>query len=385
MHIAECSDSFVPVVDGVGRVVNQYACWLALRGHECYVITPLQNTGYRGSFPFEILDFTSLDVPTAPQYQTGIALLDRHYLDRLAMVSLDIMHVHSPGFSGVEGLRLADKLNIPVVGTFHSKYREDVRRITHSNALASLGSHYVAQFYERCNEVWAVSEDAAMTLRSYGFRNAISVVQNGTEMRTPAPQLEIEARERLLLGQDPIFLYVGQIDYKKNLPLVIDAAALLKKRGHSFQLVFAGQGRDKKRLADLAEERGLDQITFVGHISNRNLLDGLYMAASLFVFPSLYDTAGLVVREAAVMGTPSVVVENTAPAEVVTDGVNGLICSNNPESLCRAMEHYLFEMSKDERADIRKQAQSSIPLPWDEVMADVEARYMTIIANAKRS
>src|SRR5512143_1996717 len=250
MNIAQCSDSFVPVVDGVGRVVYQYSCWLALSGNECYVITPLQNTGYRGSFPFEILDFASIDVPMAPQYQTGIALLDRHYLERLSMVSLDIVHVHSPGLSGVEGLRLADKLNIPVVGTFHSKYRDDLRRATHNEALASLGSHYITQFYERCDEVWTVSEDAAETLRSYGFKNDITVVQNGTEMRTPSPELEIEARERFALGQDPILLYVGQMDYKKNLPLIIEAAALLKERGHSFQLVFAGQGRDRKRLAN---------------------------------------------------------------------------------------------------------------------------------------
>lgn len=85
------------------------------------------------------------------------------------------------------------------------------------------------------------------------------------------------------------------------------------------------------------------------------------------------------------MGTPPVVVENTAPAEVVTDRVNGLNCSNNPESLCDAMERYLFGMSDDERATVRKQAQSSIPLPWDRVIGEVEARYKAIIAKAKRS
>ena len=385
MHIAQCSDSFIPVVDGVGRVAYEYSSWLARSDHECYVITPLQDTGYRGNFPFEILDFVSANVPSAPQYQTGIPLLDRHYLDRVAMVGLDIVHVHSPGPSGVEGLRLADKLDIPVVGTFHSKYRDDFRRVTHNDALATLGSHFVTQFYERCDEVWTVSADAAETLRSYGFKNDITIVQNGTEMRMPSPELETEARQRFGLGEEPILLYVGQIDYKKNLALIIEAAALLKKRGHSFQLVFAGQGRDKKKLANLAAEQGLEQLIFAGHISDRNLLDGLYMAASLFVFPSLYDTAGLVVREAAVMGTPSVVVENTAPAEVVTDDVNGLICSNNPESLCKAMEHYLFGMSDDERAAICNQAQRGIPLPWEKVMAEVGARYKAIIASATGS
>ena len=133
----------------------------------------------------------------------------------------------------------------------------------------------------------------------------------------------------------------------------------------------------------MAIEQGLDRVIFTGHISDRDLLDGLYMAASLFVFPSLYDTAGLVVREAAVMGTPSVVVKNTAPAEVISDGLNGLVCSDDTVSLCDVMERYLFGMSENERANIRKNAQKSVPLPWDTVMKEVEERYRALILKGK--
>ncbi len=128
----------------------------------------------------------------------------------------------------------------------------------------------------------------------------------------------------------------------------------------------------------------LEQVTFTGHISDHNLLDGLYMAASLFVFPSLYDTSGLVVREAAVMGVPSVVVENTAPAEVITPCVNGLASSNDPISLCDSIEHYLYEISGTDRASIRQGAQKSIPLPWEKVIAEVQRRYGDITTRGRR-
>lgn len=383
MRIAECTDSFLPVVDGVGRVVYQYACLLSQSGNECYVITPLQNTGYRGKHTFEIVDFLSVKVPSAPQYQTGIAPLDIHYVERISMIDLDLIHVHAPGFAGAEAIRLAGKLNIPLVGTFHSKYYEDFLRVTHSDVLASLGSRFVAEFYGRCDEVWTVSQDAADTLISYGFKGKVDIVQNGTEMRTPSPGSEIAARKKFNLGSEPILLYVGQIDYKKNLRRIIESAALLKKRGRSFQLVFAGQGQDKEDLEKMVAEQSLDRVVFTGHITDRDLLDGLYMAASLFVFPSLYDTAGLVVREAAVMGTPSVVVRDTAPAEVITDGLNGLVCSDDTISLCDVMEHYLFVMSENEREAIRKNAQKSVPLPWQTVMAEVEERYKALILKGK--
>ncbi len=375
MRIALCSDSFLPIVDGVGRVVYQYATHLAGKGHECYVITPYQDVGYRGRFPFELVDFRSVKVPSAPQYETGIAVLDLHYVERISTIKLDLVHVHAPGLAGAEGIRLADKLKVPLIGTFHSKYYDDFLRITHSDVLASLGSRFVADFYSRCDEVWTVSENAAETLRSYGFKGPIAIVQNGSEMRTPDPAFLSAAKVAFSLGDRPILLYVGQIDFKKNLPRIVEAVSLMKQHGHPIQLVFAGQGRDQQKLERMCREAGLEDVVFTGHILDRDLLDGLYMAADLFVFPSLYDTAGLVVREAAAMGTPSIVVRGTAPAEVIREGENGLFCADTTESLCRTVENYLFDLNPADRARIREQVQQTIPLPWEIVLQEVEERY----------
>lgn len=383
MQIALCSDSFLPIVDGVGQVVYQYATHLSQSGHECYVITPFQKTGHRGSYPFEIVDFLSVKMPTAPQYKTGIATLDPHYLARIASVELDILHAHVPGLAGIEAIRLADKMNVPVIGTFHSKYYDDLLRVTRSDVLASLGSRFVAEFYELCDEVWAVSHHAAETLHSYGYQGEIVIVPNGSELRTPSPEYERLAREKFNLEDEPILLYVGQLDFKKNLPRIIEAAALINKRGHAFQLVFVGQGKDKERLEKMSVENNLEKVIFTGHLTDRNLLDGLYMAASIFVFPSLYDTSGLVVREAAVMGTPSVVVKDTAPAEVIQDGVNGLLCSDTSESLANAIEHYIYLIDSRERDRIRSHAQEDIPLPWDKIMMEVYERYQRLTSKKR--
>lgn len=383
MRIAQCTDTFLPVMDGVGRVVHQYASRLSQAGHECYVITPLQSAGYRGNLPFDMVDFLSVKIPSVPQYRAGVALMDLHYVERINSIQLDLIHAHAPGIAGTEAIRLAEKLKIPLVGTFHSKYYDDFLRVTHSDVLATLGSRFVADFYERCDAVWTVSQDAADTLQSYGYKDDIVIVQNGTEIRTPKPEAERQAREIFQLGINPILLYVGQLDYKKNMRRVVEAAQLMMQRGRTFQLVFAGQGRDRDGLESLARESGLTNVLFTGHIADPDLLDGLYMAADLFVFPSLYDTAGLVVREAAVMGTPSVVVRNTAPAEVIEDCVNGLLCSDDAEDLCSTIEHYCYGMTQKQRAAMGKKAQESIPLPWEKVMAEVEMRYQALAAKGR--
>ena len=86
-------------------------------GYECYVITPIANTGYRGRYPFEIIDFFSMSLPRMGQYRAGFPLFDAHYQARIEMVDLDIVHVHSPFNTGQAGLRVARRRNLPLIAT----------------------------------------------------------------------------------------------------------------------------------------------------------------------------------------------------------------------------------------------------------------------------
>lgn len=380
MKIALCTDSFLPIVDGVGRVVVEYAQYLSHAGHECYVITPMQNTGYRGNFPFEILDFLSVNQPISPQYKAGFAVLDSHYCERVAQIDFDIIHAHDPGPAGMEAVRLAEKRKIPLIGTFHSKYYSDIRRLVHSETLATLGVKVIANFYEKCDEVWTVSENAARELISYGFNKEIRIMPNSVRIRPYDFAAPREACEKFSLDpRRPILLYVGQIDIKKNLLLVLEAASILQQKGCRFQLVLAGQGKDREMLEQKAYELGIKNIKFVGHVKEESLLYGLYRAASLFLFPSQYDTAGLVVSEAAMMGTPSVVVSGSAPSEIIIHNKNGLVCEESAQDLAEMVYHYLQEMTESERESLSARAKESIPVSCEQIMELVSDRYKAII------
>ncbi len=376
MRIAECTDTFLPVVDGVGRVVVSYSNGLARLGHEVSVITPIQDAGFGGGVPYELLDYRCVRVPTAKQYKAGIATLDAHYMERIQQRRFDVIHAHSPVTAGLEALRLGNKLKVPVVATFHSKYRNDILRFVSSETVADWGVKYIVNFYERCDEVWTVSNHAAETLHDYGFKGDIHVIRNGVTLLRPEPLWEARAREAFQLDDRPILLYAGQIDTKKNIPNILSAAAMLYHKDYQFQLVLAGQGQDAQLLSEMSQGLGIGHLThFTGHLFDMKLLNGLYMAATLFVFPSLYDTGGLVVSEAAMMGTPSLVVENSAPAEAIADGVNGFICKDDPKALCAEMEKYLFHMDAAQRKTIADNAQKALPESWDVIYKQVEARY----------
>ncbi len=381
MKIALYSDSFLPVVDGVGRVVVQYANSLSALGHEVYVLCPQADTGFRGGLPYEIVDYVATALPQTPQYRAGVPILDTNFRSRVQMLDFDIIHAHSPGTTGLEAVLQAKHRDIPIVGTFHSKYYDDVLRVTHSTALASVGARYVAEFYSKCTEVWTVSQNAAETLRGYGYEGTLGIMPNGTDRTPICPGEEAAAREAFGLPAGPILLYVGQLNFKKNLRRVLEAASEARQRGSAFTLVMAGQGPDREALETLARELGLADTVFPGHITDPALLRGLYRAATLFVFPSLYDTAGLVVQEAAVMETPSVAVEGSAPSEIIRDGETGFLCQDTTDSLAYVLERSLAEPGKCRR--LGEAARREIPTPWDEVIARAVRRYGELIQESR--
>jgi len=378
MRIGLMTDTFLPVVDGVGRVVVAYANTLPTLGHQVTVSAPMYDTGHRGGYPFELVEYTGFRVPTTPQYKTGAASMDAHYKKRMDMIGLDLVHAHSPFAAGREALRLSRQRCIPMVSTFHSKYYEDFLKVTRSETISRALLSNIISHYEKCDEVWTVSQSSAQVLREYGFKGPVQVVTNGTQQRQTTQQAVDAVSARFDLGSLPMLLFVGQLNWKKNILRILEAAAKLRQDGGGFRLVLAGQGPDEAAIIKKAGDLGLsDQLVMTGMIGDTATLDALYRRADLFVFPSLYDTFSLVIREAAAMGTPSVAVSGSSAAECIQHEVNGFLCQDSADSLYQAIRAAL---DNPERArEIGEQARRTIPVPWEEVIKDAAARYENLV------
>ncbi len=378
MKIGLFSETFLPVMDGVGRTVQAYAYALCAMGHEVTVSAPMYEAGYRGGWPFQLVDWKSRPVPGARHYRMGMGILDGNYQKRMKEIKLDIVHAHTPFSAGLAAWYAARRRDAPLVYTFHSKYYDDFYKATRSRTLSRAGIAYLVRFMRCCDEVWAVSEPAARVVREYGFSGPVRVMPNGVEIRSPNAQASSAAALRFGLGDAPALLFAGQMDWKKNILLILMAAALLRRRGLIFRLILAGQGKDMEGIRRKTRELGLEEITvFTGHLTDTAELDALYQRADLFLFPSLYDTAGLVVREAAAMGTPSVLIRGSDAADVIVDGGNGFLCENDPESLARILAETLSD--KERLAHVGRNARETLPKGWDEIVKDVVRQYERII------
>ncbi len=382
LRIGQFTDTFLPVVDGVGRVALAYSETLCKMGHQVTVVAPMYDTGYRGGYPFELVDFSARKVPGMNQYSTGEAPWDPHYRKRMRMIPLDIVHAHSPFTAGSEALRLAVLRKLPLVATFHSKYYDDFLKVTKSETLAKAGVKFVVDFFERCDEVWAVGQNPADVLRAYGYTGQVQVMPNGVTLRQADPDAVEEVNRRWGLKKDPLILFVGQMNWKKNILTILEACAEMKAQNQKFHLILAGQGPDMREIERKISELNLkDRTNLAGHITDMRLLDGLYSRASLFAFPSLYDAAPMVVREAAVMGTPAVMVRGSTAAEIIREGENGYLCENSAADLARVMKAALSDPKTLEQ--VGNNARETIPVPWERIMDKAVERYTRLIALGK--
>ncbi|NLL48553.1 MAG: glycosyltransferase family 4 protein [Firmicutes bacterium] len=382
MKVGLFSDTFLPIVDGVGRVVSHYAQGLGECCEACYVITPRQA---HPGLPrcYEVVAYGSVSLPTMKQYRVGLPTLDRSYRRRLSKLEMDLVHAHSPFIAGREAWKYAHRQQIPLVGTFHSKYYDDFLQVTKSKTLSRLCLRSVLDFYARCDEVWAVSSSTADVLRGYGFQGSIEVMENGTDAQeVDQKTIDLVDRRYSLQGK-PVLLFVGQMNWKKNIRRVLESAQSLLEQGREFRLVMAGQGPSEREIRELCTTLGLESVViFTGPISEPQILLALYARADLFVFPSLYDNAPMVVREAAAVGTPSLLARGSSAAEVIEDGVNGLLAEdttvNVAERIAWAFDH------PGELREMGKQAQKTIPKPWKDILPRVLERYEGLIASKKQ-
>lgn len=374
---AQFVDIFYPAIDGVVRTVSSYASRMN-KLSRCCVVCPRAAKPVTDDYGYDVLRVPALRVP-GQEYLLPLPFFSRSLRRYLREHHFDVFHAHSPFGVGRFALYMGKKLGVPVVATFHSKYYDDILNISHSKFLARVFTNSIVSFYCKVDAVWACSEGTAETLRSYGFRGKITVMNNGVDpvaISDPAA-LRARAAEAFSLPRERhILLFVGHQIWQKNLRLVLDVTKRLQESG-DFCTVIAGSGYNAEAIRAYADELALgDSVRFLGQVSDVSLLAGLFLASDLFFFPSIYDNAPLVVREAAQFSLPSLLVRGSNAAEPVTDGYNGYTAENDCEQMAEKIKAIF---ASPDRAAVAEHARQTIPVSWDDIVSAAEEGYRRVL------
>lgn len=372
------NDGFPPIMDGVSLTVKNYAYWLNRKNENVCVVTPkIPGIDYTEKYP--VYRYTSIPIPMRKPYRLGFPRIDLPFYEHICKRPFSLVHAHCPFSSGELAMRIAHNQHIPIVATFHSKYRDDFKRVIPNKTLLSLLVRKVIRFYEAADEVWIPQAAVEETIREYGYKGKVEIVDNGTEFSGSENVQSIKTDMRKELGiskNELMFLFVGQHIREKNPGLIIDSLSLIKEK--PFRMFFIGSGYAEDELHQQVKRLGLEnKIKFIGTLTDREQLKRYYAAADLFLFPSLYDNAPLVVREAASMQTPSLLISGATSAEIVEDARNGFLCGRSVAEFAEKLTELIQSPEKIRQAGTN--ASGTIARSWENVAEEVRDRYKSLL------
>ena len=295
--------------------------------------------------------FTAIANLGFPQYD-GLRIYFPPMLDLLKYLQesgFTKMQISTPGVVGLAGLMAAKLLQMETAATYHTSIPEYVENYTKDVSLEAMAWKYMILFYHAVDEMLVPSQFVARLLHKRGLRNRkLLILDRWVDVDRFHPSKRVASYwERFGIGGDAIkFVYVGRVAIEKNLHLMAQAYRNLRETRKDAHLIIIGDGPYRATLEK--QLQGLP-VTFTGYLHGEELATAL-ASCDVKVFPSTTDTWGNAPLEAQACGLPVVVTDIGGPAELMHDGVTGVMVRGHD---VRSLQYAMLQlMDGDERSSM---------------------------------
>jgi glycosyltransferase involved in cell wall biosynthesis len=367
MKIAIFTDTFSPDVNGVARTLKRFTDYLEKNKVPYKVFAPegsndhlfSSNIHRFYSFPFFLYPECRLALPNMPYVKA-----------ELIKFKPDIIHVATPFNVGLCGLHYAKKLNIPIVGSYHTDFDQYLEYYD-LQFLSKILWKYMVWFHKPLKKIFVPSEETKEQLKRHGFSN-LYIWSRGVDCSQFRPNYDrMKVRKKYGIKEKYILTYVGRIAPEKDIDTLMKIAKHLPPyiKDHIHWLI-VGDGPLRNELLKLAEPN----MTFTGYLNGHDLAE-TYAASDVFVFPSPTETFGNVVLESMACGTPVVGANSGGVKNIITHGKNGLLCEpKNVEDFCQSIMTILMNDEKRSKMGIQAR-QYALNQNWDTIFDGLLQHY----------
>ncbi|MEM2935137.1 MAG: glycosyltransferase [Candidatus Thermoplasmatota archaeon] len=320
MKIAWFTDTWLPTRDGVVTSLLAFKKEIEKKGNEIYIFAPGKenyeedNVFYYKSRPFKKYEnYRFVSMPSFFSKRTEKII---------RKIKPCVIHSHSPGFMGIHALIASYKTGIPLFFTYHTFIDDSVYFIikdkNFQNFTKKLLYKWLKYYMKRCSCIIAPSNYTARYINEKIIERSVEIIPTGINIKRFSKLKNKKNNEK------KIILHVGRIVREKNIDLIIEAAPyILKKLDTIFLIV--GEGPARKEYEEKVIKKGLEEnFIFTGFVDDEKLLS-YYNSADVFVFPSIYETQGIVALEAMASGLPVVAARAKALPDFIKDGENGYL------------------------------------------------------------
>lgn len=320
LDIVFVTETYPPEVNGVAMTIHRLCQGLARRQHMVQLIRPRQSPDEAPASGARFEEVLSRGLPI-PRYEgLRFGLPSRGELFRLwSHRRPDIVHIVTEGPLGWSALSVARKLKLPVSASFHTNF-DIYSRHYGVGWLQGPVDALLRKFHNRADLTFVPTDALLRDLAARGF-NKLEVLARGvdTALFSPARRSAALRSEWGCADDDLVVIVVGRVAPEKNLPLAIKAWQGLRVCRPEARLVIVGDGPERHEL-----QRRHPDVRCIG-VRTGEALAACYASADLFLFPSLTETFGNVTLEAMASGLPVVAYRHAAAAEVIRDGIDGML------------------------------------------------------------
>ena len=282
-------------------------------------------TTYKNIEPFAARDGYTIDYIhpgryrhiDCPKYNEVKLAYPKGLWKEIDALSPDHIHIATEGPMGVYARRYLTVRGISYNTAYHTKFPEGMKKIMGIPEFVTWP--LIRWFHSNSNAVLTTTKSMVEELQSHGFGDNVKPWTRGVDRDTFKPGTRNNQATK------PVLLNVGRVSAEKNL----EAFYELDVPGTKIQV---GDGPKLEYY-----KRKYPNVHFVGAKRGKELAD-YYRQADVFVFPSRWDTFGLVQIEAMACGTPVAAYPVQGPLDVIDQDETGVMDENLYNSVTKCLD-----------------------------------------------
>ena len=367
MRIAIFTDTYPPYVNGVSTSTFNLANSLVAHGHDVLVVAPRPTDG-----PLEQVG-NVLYVPGIYLKKLyGFRFTNIFANKPIKVVKKfkpDVIHNQTDFTIGAFARRVAKKLKLPIVYTYHTSY-EDYTYYAVKGLMERFAKRvvrvYSKELANRMTEFITPSEKTKEYMRSVGSDTYINVIPTGIDFSIfKADQVDMEKanafkKEHGITSQTKVFLLLGRIAKEKSMDVSVRGFACYHKKHPEVnkKMLIVGDGPYREELELLVEELGISHLVeFLGQVGSLEV-PFYYHLADIYTSASITETQGLTFMEAMAAGKIVLARFDSNLTGTIVNGKTGFFFTDDASFVSQTEK--IFNMSKEEKDKIIKEAYKTV-------------------------
>lgn len=353
MRVVMITDVYFPRVNGVSTSIRTFRRELEALGHEVFLIAP--DYGEPTDDEHGIMRVPSRVVYFDPEDRMMRFARVMTLEQRLQELEPDLIHIQTPFIAHYAGVRLARRLGLPTVLTYHTYFEEYLYYYVKflPRFLLRWSVRHLSR--QQCGQVDAVvvpTQAFDAVLESYGVPGQRHINPTGIDL-TRFGNGGDGARFKLQSGIDhlrPSLVFVGRIVHEKNIDFLLQVVAHIKRMIPEILFILAGEGPAEAHLRHEVGRLGLDDnLHFVGNLHTLQELLDCYCSGNVFIFASRTETQGLVLLEAMALGVPVVSTARMGTCDILAPGLGALVSEEAVEEFAERVMRILRDETLAQR------------------------------------